>query len=184
MFRCALCSCRSRNKPGFNNRLFAIRRSGTFMRRFPYALCWVVALGLWLAGVQAAYAQGSDFFVYVGTYTGFKWVHHSRPYGLGESHSKGIYVSRFRTASGVFSEPELAAEMINPSFLTISPDHRFLYAVSEDPLSVGPPLDHSSYVSSFAIDSSSGKLRLLNSVPASGTSTCFISMDKTGKFVM
>jgi 6-phosphogluconolactonase len=74
--------------------------------------------------------------------------------------------------------------MINPSFLTVSPDHRFLYAVSEDPLSVGPPLDHSSYVSAFAIDSATGKLRLLNTVPASGTSTCFISMDKTGKYVM
>jgi 6-phosphogluconolactonase len=154
------------------------------MRRIQYALCLVIAFGLAVAQVQTAHAQGSDFFVYVGTYTGFKWVHHSRPYGLGESHSKGIYVSRFRAASGEFGEPELAAEMINPSFLTVSPDHRFLYAVSEDPLSVGPPLDHSSYVSSFAIDTSSGKLRLLNTVPASGTSTCFISIDKTGKFVM
>ncbi len=154
------------------------------MRRIRYALCLVIALGLSLSGVQAVHAQGSDYFMYVGTYTGFRWVHHSRPYGLGESHSKGIYVSRFSAASGEFGEPELAAEMINPSFLTVSPDHRFLYAVSEDPLSVGPPLDHASYVSSFAIDSSSGKLRLLNTVPASGTSTCFISMDKTGKFVM
>jgi 6-phosphogluconolactonase len=154
------------------------------MRRIRYALCLVIAFGLAVAGVETASAQGSDFFMYVGTYTGFKWVHHSRPYGLGESHSKGIYVSRFRAATGEFSEPELAAEMINPSFLTVSPDHRFLYAVSEDPLSVGPPLDHSSYVSAFAIDSSSGKLHLLNTAPAGGTSTCFISMDKTGKYVM
>ena len=154
------------------------------MRRIRYALCLVIAGGLSLAGVQTAHAQGGDFFMYVGTYTGFKWVHHSRPYGLGESHSKGIYVSRFRATTGEFSEPVLAAEMINPSFLTVSPDHRFLYAVSEDPLSVGPPLDHSSYVSAFAIDSASGRLRLLNTVPASGTSTCFISMDKTGKYVM
>ncbi|MGA9980886.1 MAG: lactonase family protein [Candidatus Sulfotelmatobacter sp.] len=154
------------------------------MRRIRYAVCLVIALGLSLSGVQAVHAQGSDYFMYVGTYTGFKWVHHSRTYGVGESHSKGIYVSRFSAASGEFGEPELAAEMINPSFLTISPDHRFLYAVSEDPLSVGPPLDHSSYVSSFAIDSATGKLRLLNTAPASGTSTCFISMDKTGKYVM
>ena len=96
--------------------------------------------------------------MYVGTYTGFKYVHHSKTFGLGESHSKGIYVSRFNAATGELSEPELAAEMINPSFLTISPNHRFLYAVSEDPLSVGPPLDHSSYVSAFAIDPATGKL--------------------------
>jgi 6-phosphogluconolactonase len=162
----------------------AASRSGTFMRRIGYAFCLVIAFGLAVFDVQAVSAEGNDFFVYVGTYTGFKYVHHSKPYGLGESHSKGIYVSRFRAATGELSEPELAAEMINPSFLTISPNHRFLYAVSEDPQSLGPPLDHSSYVSAFAIDSATGKLRRLNTVPASGTSTCFISMDKTGNFVM
>ena len=154
------------------------------MRRIRYAFGLVVAFGLAVLAAQAAPSQGNDFFMYVGTYTGFKYVHHSKPYGRGESHSKGIYVSRFRAATGELSEPELAAEMINPSFLTISPNHRFLYAVSEDPLSVGPPLDHSSYVSAFAIDSTTGKLRLLNTVPASGTSTCYISIDKTGKYVM
>ncbi|HZR59309.1 MAG TPA: lactonase family protein [Terriglobales bacterium] len=153
------------------------------MRRIRFALLFVIALGV-VAGSQSASAQDKDFFMYVGTYTGFKYVHHSKTWGVGESKSKGIYVSRFRAATGELSEPELAAEMINPSFLTISPNHKFLYAVSEDPLSVGPPLDHSSYVSAFAIDSSTGKLHLLNTVPAGGTSTCFISMDKTGKFVM
>jgi 6-phosphogluconolactonase len=152
------------------------------MRRLAYAFCLVIAFAL--VSVPAAVAQDSDFFMYVGTYTGFKYVHHSKTWGVGESHSKGIYVSRFHAATGEISEPELAAEVVNPSFLTISPNHRFLYAVSEDPLSLGPPLDHSSYVSAFAIDQTTGKLRLLNTAPASGTSTCFISIDKTGKFVM
>jgi 6-phosphogluconolactonase len=133
---------------------------------------------------QALLAQGKNYFVYFGTYTGFKYVHHSRTWGVGESKSKGIYVSRFDSATGQLSEPELAADVINPSFLTISPDHHYLYAVSEDPLSLGPPVDHSSYVSAFAIDSATGKLRLLNSVPAGGTSTCYISIDKTGRHVM
>jgi len=143
-------------------------------------------LGLSLATFLSvpARAQDGDFFLYVGTYTGFKYVHHSRTYGVGESHSKGIYVSRFHAATGELSEPELAAEMINPSFLTISPNHKFLYAVSEDPYSVGPPLDHASYVSAFAIAPATGHLRLLNTVPTSGTSTCFISMDKSGKYVL
>jgi 6-phosphogluconolactonase len=152
------------------------------MRRIRYALCLAFAIGL--AGLQAAAAQDSDFFMYVGTYTGFKYVQHSKTHGRGESHSQGIYVSRFHAATGELSQPELAAEMVNPSFLVISPNHRFLYAVSEDPLSVGPPLDHSSYVSAFAIDAATGKLRPLNTVPASGTSTCYISIDKSGKYVM
>ena len=154
------------------------------MRRFRYALCLVIALGLTVLNVRAAHAQAGDYYMYIGTYTGFKYVHHSKTYGRGESHSQGIYVSRFHAATGELGEPQLAAEMINPSFLTISPNHHFLYAVSEDPLSVGPPLDHSSYVSAFAIDAATGKLRLLNTVPASGTSTCYISIDKTGKYVM
>src|SRR5689334_1050656 len=152
------------------------------MRRTGNAFILLIAFAL--LTVQAAPAQDNEFFMYVGTYTGFKYVHHSKTWGVGESHSKGIYVSRFHAATGEIGEPELAAEVVNPSFLTISPNHRFLYAVSEDPLSLGPPLDHSSYVSAFAIDHATGKLRLLNTAPASGTSTCFISIDKTGRYVM
>jgi 6-phosphogluconolactonase len=147
-----------------------------------------VALFMILGLVGSSYGQVSapqkEFFMYIGTYTGFKYVHHSKTWGVGESHSKGIYVSRFDAATGQMSEPELAAEIVNPSFLTISPNHQFLYAITEDPLSLGPPIDHSSYVSAFAIDAATGKLRSLNTVPASGTSTCFVSMDKTGKFVL
>jgi 6-phosphogluconolactonase len=133
---------------------------------------------------QFAVAQSGDYFMYFGTYTGFKFVSHSATLGVGESHSKGIYVSRFHAATGAMSEPELAAEIVNPSFLTVHPNHRFLYSVSEDPLSLGPPLDHASYVSAFAIDPATGKLRLLNTIPTGGTSTCYLSMDKTGKFVL
>jgi 6-phosphogluconolactonase len=154
------------------------------MRRIRCALSLIVTVVSVMLYVPSALGQGNDYFVYVGTYSGFKYVHHSQPYGKGESRSQGIYVSRFHASTGELGEPMLAAEMVNPSFLTISPDHRFLYAVSEDPLSLGPPLDHSSYVSAFAIDSASGKLRRLNTVPASGTSTCFISMDKAGKYVL
>lgn len=146
-----------------------------------FAFCLFIT-GASTLSVKAA-AAGNDYFVYIGTYTGFKYVHHSRTWGLGEAHSKGIYLSRFNASTGDLSEPQLAAEITNPSFLTISPNHRFLYAISEDPFSLGPPLDHSSYVSAFAIDPASGKLRLLNTVPANGTSTCYISIDKTGKYV-
>ena len=154
------------------------------MRRIRCMFCVMLAFGFALITGSPARAQDNDYFVYVGTYTGFKYVHRSKTYGVGESHSKGIYVSRFHADTGELGEPQLAAEMINPSFLTISPNHRFLYAVSEDPLSAGPPLDHASYVSAFAIDSATGKLRFLNTVPTSGTSTCFISTDKTGKYVL
>ncbi len=153
------------------------------MKRTRNTLCCILLCVLisWVA--PDASAQTKDYFAYFGTYTGFRYVRHSKTEGVGDSKSKGIYVSRFHAATGTLSEPELAAEIVNPSFLTVSPDHRFLYAVSEDPLSVGPPLDHASYASAFAIDSATGKLRLLNTVPTGGTSTCFVSTDNTGKYV-
>ena len=154
------------------------------MIRNRLAICLAVALAFSSIFVETVRAKDGEFFVYMGTYTGFKYVHNSRTYGVGESHSKGIYVSRFNTTTGDLSEPQLAAEMVNPSFLTVSPDHRFVYAVSEDPLSLGPSMDSASYVSAFAVDPSTGKLRPLNTVPTGGTSSCFITMDKTGKYVL
>ncbi len=137
-----------------------------------------------LSAQTPAAAKGSqNYWVYFGTYTGFKNVHNSLPNGKGESHSQGIYAARFNAATGELGQPILAAQIINPSFLTISPDHRFLYSVIEDPTSVGPPLDHESFVSAYAIDQATGKLRLLNTLPTSGTSTCFISIDHTGKYI-
>ncbi len=151
--------------------------------------CVAFLLAAFFAGTSCAWSAPapanapSEYFVYFGTYTGFKFVSKSATHGVGEARSKGIYVSRFHAATGEMDAPELAAETVNPSFLTVDPTHRFLYAVSEDPLSLGPPLDHASYVSAFAIDSRTGKLRRLNTIPTGGTSTCHISMDKTGKFV-
>lgn len=153
------------------------------MRNFRRAFCWVVLLSLSAFWIPAALALPSGYFVYFGTYTGFQYVHHSKPFGAGESHSQGIYVSRFNAETGKLSPPELAAPIVNPSFLAIRPDHHFLYAVTEDPLSVGPPLDHASFVSAFAIEPGTGKLRLLNTLPTGGTSTCFLSVDKTGSYV-
>jgi 6-phosphogluconolactonase len=135
-------------------------------------------------GCQVAAAQGNDYFMYFGTYTGFKFVTQSTTHGVGDSHSEGIYVSRLNAATGEMGEPRLAARVVNPAFLAVHPNHRFLYAVTEDPLSVGPPLDHSSYVSAFSIDPASGKLRLLNALPTGGTSTCQLSIDRAGKFIL
>lgn len=140
-------------------------------------------LAVWL--IPAAWSQSSadgDYFVYFGTYTGFVYMNEGLPAGV--SHSKGIYVSRFRPSTGEVSRPELAAEITNPSFLAIHPNHRFLYAVIEDPMSLGPEFDHESYVSAFAIDPANGKLRLLNTRPTGGTSTCYVSIDKTGHYVL
>ena len=137
---------------------------------------------LWIPAAWSQSASAGEYFVYFGTYTGFSYMDEGLP--AGTSHSKGIYVSRFKSATGEVSRPELAAEIKNPSFLAVAPNQRFLYAVVEDPMSLGPDFDHESYVSAFAIDPANGRLRLLNTRPTGGTSTCYISIDKTGHFAL
>jgi 6-phosphogluconolactonase len=112
------------------------------------------------------------YLLFVGTYT--------------EKESKGIYAYRFDLASSVLTPLGIAAEAINPSFLAIDPNHRFLYAVNE----VQKYKDaNSGMVSAFAIDSQkgdrqTGKLKLLNAVASRGADPCYIAFDKTGKYAL
>jgi 6-phosphogluconolactonase len=137
---------------------------------------------LYVPGAWSSPAAASEYFVYFGTYTGFTYMNEGLP--AGGSHSKGIYMSRFKPGTGELSKPELAAEIVNPAFLVVHPNQKFLYVATEDPLSLGPDFDHASYISAFAIDPANGKLRLLNTMPAGGTSTCYIALDKTGRYLL
>src|SRR5262245_18641916 len=73
---------------------------------------------------RRAPAAGKQYFVYWGTYT-------TSLTRFADGKSKGIYVSRFDSETGKLSPPELAAETKSPSYLTIHPSRRFLYAVNE-----------------------------------------------------
>jgi 6-phosphogluconolactonase len=110
-----------------------------------------------------------NYLVYVGTYT------------QEGSASKGIYAYRYDTGSGQLAAIGLAAETANPSFLAAHPNHRFLYAVNELTNFQG---QKSGAVSAFAIDRDTGKLTLLNQVASRGADPCYITVDKTGKYVL
>ena len=112
-------------------------------------LAFLVALSV--SRARSAPAAADEYFVYFGTYTGFTYMKEGLP--AGGSRSKGIYVSRFQPATGAVSKPELAAEIVNPAFLAVHPNQRFLYVATEDPLSLGPDFDHASYVSGYPIES-------------------------------
>src|SRR4029079_8959135 len=78
-----------------------------------------------MSAASAWSASADEYFVYFGTYTGFTYMKEGLP--AGGSHSKGIYVSRFQPATGAVSKPELAAEIVNPAFLAVHPNQKFLY---------------------------------------------------------
>jgi 6-phosphogluconolactonase len=104
--------------------------------------------------------------VYVGTYT--------------DSTSKGIYLFRWADAARAGSIA-LAAEAVNPSWLAADPSGRFLYAVNEVSSYQG---QKSGAVSSFSIDARTGKLQFLNQVSSKGTDPCYLTLDRTGKYVL
>ena len=120
----------------------------------------------WIRSFENKAAKG-EYFVYIGPYTGEK--------------SKGIYVCRFDAGTGKLGSLELAAEVGNPSFLAVHPNHRFVYAVSEVSQYEG---QRSGYVSAFEIDHKTGKLTLLNKVSSRGGGPCHLVVDKTGKNVL
>jgi 6-phosphogluconolactonase len=75
----------------------------------------------------------------------------------------------------------VAAEVKNPSFLAIHPNHHFLYAVSEVPSVDGKP---GGAVSGFALDPKTGSLTPLNSSSTKGAGPCHLTVDRTGKDVL
>jgi 6-phosphogluconolactonase len=108
-----------------------------------------------------------SYLVYVGTYTG--------------PESKGIYAFRFDESSGRASSLGIVGETANPSFLTTDQTSTHLYAVNE----VGDYQGQKSGgVSAFSIDRNTGKLSFLNEVSSRGAGPCYLTIDKSGKYVL
>ena len=117
-----------------------------------------------LAAVGSA-GSAADHWVFLGTNT-----------GTGATDSKGIYRCKFDDATGKLTEAELAAEMASPSFVTIHPNKKFLYAVGE-----GQNKDGGAVVA-FAIDAKTGKLTKLNEDKSGGPGPCHIVISPKGDF--
>ena len=115
-------------------------------------------------GGEKAHAK---YFAYVGTYT--------------DGASKGIYAYEYDARTKKTQSLGLAAETTNPSFVAVDKAQHFLYAVNEIQKYDGKV---SGGVSAFAIDSKTGKLTFLNEVASLGADPCYISLDKTGKYVL
>ncbi len=101
--------------------------------------------------------------LYVGTYT--------------DGDSEGIYRYAFNTETGELTAKKLMAALPNPSFVKISPDGNYLYAVQEtdnyDSLGGG--------VSAFKIHNDT--LQLLNSQATGGAHPCHVAVSDTGNAV-
>jgi 6-phosphogluconolactonase len=96
--------------------------------------------------------------LYVGTYT------------------ENIHLVRMDRRSGELTPVGTANAGARPSFLSIHPNRRVLYAVNEREKDGG--------VSAFAIDKATGGLTKLNEQPSQGGAPCYVSVDRTGRFAL
>jgi 6-phosphogluconolactonase len=113
-------------------------------------------------------ATKGQYIAYIGTYT-------------SKTTSKGIYAYRFNAANGQLSPIGVAAESVDPSFLAVHPNGKYLYAVNEIGNFNGGT---GGAVSAFAIDAKTGALKFLNQVPTRGAGPCHLSLDKTGNYLL
>jgi len=103
----------------------------------------------------------TTFDLLIGTYT--------------KGTSKGIYVYRFYAETGKVAYLNEIDDVSNPSYLAVSGDNKFVYAVNEN--------DKDGEVSSFSFEPKVGKLAFINKQPSGGNGPCYISEDKDQKNV-
>lgn len=120
--------------------------------------CAILMAGMMTAGTLLA----ANYDVYVGTYT--------------QGDSKGIYRLTLDDKTGKLSEKSLSATTKNPSFLAVSPNGKYMFAVNE----TGPQ----GKVSSFSISPDSGALTFINDSSTGGDGPCHLSVDKGGRHVV
>lgn len=119
------------------------------MKLFIYLITLLFCLNCYTQNLQ----------LYVGTYT--------------KSNSKGIYKVNFNSETGQLSDLKLAIPIDNPSFLTYSPDSKFLYSTNGS---------ESGFISSYKIKDD-GRLVLLTRVKSMGKGPCHVSIREDGKTV-
>jgi 6-phosphogluconolactonase len=110
-----------------------------------------------------------EMLVYIGTYTS------------GKSKSEGIYVYKLNLDSGELKPFLIVKNVVEPSYLTIDKDCKYLYAVNETVEYEGAK---SGAVSAFSINQKTGDLTFLNKQPSLGGAPCYVTVSENQKFVL
>ena len=113
------------------------------------------------AYTQKTGQKPASLYMLVGTYT--------------SGGSTGIYVYRFDTETGA-SKYVSEVKAINPSYLAISANERYVYSVGENS-------EKNAVAYAFSFDKQTGQLNLLNMQPVNSSGSCYIATDRLGRFV-
>ena len=100
------------------------------------------------------FAQEYTYHLLIGTYT-------------NTGKSQGIYSFDLNMKTGVDTQKSVATGVSNPSFLTITPDKKFVYSVNES--------SNGGAANSFSFNEKNGKLTLLNTSQTNSDGPCYIT---------
>jgi 6-phosphogluconolactonase len=109
--------------------------------------------------------NGQVHYLFIGTYDSPK--------------SEGIYVYTFNSNDGTVKEIS-HIKTSNPSFLAVSGNQKYIYAVNE----TGDSTGKGGGVSSFSFNKKTGILTAVNRQSSEGNDPCYISIDRTGKWII
>ena len=101
---------------------------------------------LFLILIISSCASAQSYYLFVGTYT--------------NKGSKGIYVYRFNASTGKAEPVSNTEGVVNPSYLAISSDNKYVYAANE----TGGKEPGS--VSAFSFNKGTGQLTFINKQPS------------------
>ncbi|MCH5721226.1 lactonase family protein [Niabella hibiscisoli] len=119
-----------------------------------------VILSLLSVGFMLYTPSSSAQRLVIGTYT-------------NNNASKGIYLYDFNAATGEAKELS-SVKAGNPSYQAVDNRRHFVYSVNES---------DEGKISAFKYDPSTGSLSLINQQPNNGSAPCYVSIDKTGKWL-
>ncbi|MBS1628401.1 MAG: lactonase family protein [Bacteroidetes bacterium] len=105
-----------------------------------------------------ALAQPKECYMLVGTYT------------------SDIHLYKFNFVLGTATPVSKISGLNNPSYLCVSSNGKYVYAVNEAAGSNGE-------VNAIAFNKTKGELKFINKVSSNGEAPCFVDIDSTGKWV-
>jgi 6-phosphogluconolactonase (cycloisomerase 2 family) len=144
------------------------------MRHPGSALAALVMLGAAAGGQPLQAAEAADY-AYIGTYT------RDAPGGAsGKAQSEGIYVAKVDQETGQLELLQTVASE-NPSFLALSPDQQFLFAINEVEDFEGK---EASSVEAYRIDEASGEIALINRQALPGPIPAHLAVDPSGEYLV
>lgn len=97
------------------------------------------------------------------------------------SDKESVHLFQLNLKDGSINKISAINGLVNPSFLKIHPNGKFLYAVNEVGDFQGKK---SGGVTAFALDVKNGKIAKLNQQPSGDTGPCHLTIDSKGKYVL